>query len=187
MTGREDAGVTHVGLLRGVNVGGRKPVAMADLRALLADLGFADGRTLLQSGNVVFRGGARRGQSLERYLEAEAAARLRLRSDFFVRTAAEWRTIVSGNPFPETAMHDPGHLLLVCLKAAVSAATIAATQAAIAGPERIGGEGREVYVVYPDGVGTSRLTHAVLERRLGTRGTGRSWNTVRKLDALANG
>jgi uncharacterized protein (DUF1697 family) len=175
---------THVALLRAINVGGRKPVAMADLRDLLAGLGFADGRSLLQSGNLVFRS-SRSGAPLERLLEAEAETRLGLETDFFVRTAAEWEEIMAHNPFPREAERDPSHLLTLFLKDATGPAALKALQAAITGPEVVRAWGRQAYIVYPDGIGRSRLTNALIERKLGTRATGRNWNTVLKLGALA--
>jgi uncharacterized protein (DUF1697 family) len=175
---------THVALLRGVNVGGNRKVAMADLRALLARLGLADARTLLQSGNVVFRSGARPGD-LERLLEAEARARLGLQTDFFVRTADEWQAVVACNPCRSAAASDPSHLVVMFLKEAPAAASVKALRASITGPETVHADGRQAYIVYPAGIGNSRLTAAVIDRMLGTRGTGRNWNTVLKLGALA--
>jgi uncharacterized protein (DUF1697 family) len=175
---------THVALLRAINVGGRKPVAMADLRDLLAGLGFADPRSLLQSGNLVFRS-SRSGPPLERLLEEEAETRLGVETDFFVRTAAEWQEIVAHNPFPREAERDPGHLLTLFLKDAPGPAAMKALQAAITGPEVLRAWGRQAYIVYPDGVGRSKLTNALIEKKLGTRSTGRNWNTVLKLGALA--
>src|SRR4051812_45464873 len=89
----------YVALLRGINVGGHATVAMADLRALVTDLGYAEPRTLLQSGNLIFRSDARPTAELERNLEAAAAERLGLRTDFLVRTPDEWQDVVAGNPF----------------------------------------------------------------------------------------
>jgi uncharacterized protein (DUF1697 family) len=101
MPSREEAAMTtYIGLLRGINVGGNKMVAMADLRALIAGLGFADVTTLLQSGNVVFRGPASATADLERTLEAALEKRLGMRVEFHVRTGAEWHRVVAGNPFP---------------------------------------------------------------------------------------
>src|SRR2546426_6076752 len=108
---------THLALLRAINVGGHRKVAMADLRRFLADLGFEDPRTLLQTGNLVFRCSRRTGDGLERLLETEAAKRLELQTDFFVRTVEEWRTIIARNPFRGEAERDPGHLVVMCLKA----------------------------------------------------------------------
>ena len=176
---------THLALLRAINLGGHKPVAMTDLRDWLTRLGFTDPRSLLQSGNLVFRGGSRTGARLEGFLEAEAKKRLGLETDFFVRTVQEWKAIVSRNPFRAEAERDPGRLLVLFLKDAPAAADVRALQAVITGPEVVRAEAAHAYIIYPDGVGRSRLTHALIERKLGTRGTGRNWNTVLKLEAIA--
>ena len=86
---------TRIALLRGVNVGGKTKIAMADLRAMLADLGFGEPRTLLQSGNAVFRSDKLTGSDLERLLETETEKHLGLKTDFFVRTPEEWREVPS--------------------------------------------------------------------------------------------
>ena len=174
----------HVALLRAVNVAGHQMIGMADLRGFLTALGFTDVRSLLQSGNLVFRGGAKTSTPLERLLETEAEERLALRTDVFVRTAAEWKAVVARNPFPAEAERDPGHLLVMFLKDAPAAGAVRALQAAIVGREVVRADGREAYIVFPDGVGRSRLTTALIEKHLGTRCTGRNWNTVLKLAAL---
>ena len=175
---------THVALLRAVNVAAHNQVAMADLRDLLTAMGFRDVRSLLQSGNLVFGGGRLTGPALERRLEAEAARRLGLETDFFVRTADEWRTLVAKNPFREAAERDPGRLHVMFLKDAPGAARAKALQATITGRETVAAAGRQAYVVYPDGSGRSKLTVARLEKGFGTRGTSRNWNTVMKLGAI---
>jgi uncharacterized protein (DUF1697 family) len=174
-----------IALLRAVNLPGHNAVRMADLTALLGGLGLEAPRSLLQSGNLVFRAGGRTTARLEKMLEDAAAKRLGLRTDFFVRTAREWRSIVAGNPFPGEAARDPGHLLVVLLKQAPERARVAALQREIPGREAVRAGSRHLYAVYPDGVGRSRLTSALIERHLGTRGTGRNWNTVLRLGALA--
>jgi len=175
----------HVALLRAVNLPSHNKIGMAELRKLLADLGFADVQSLLQSGNLVFRSESRTSGQLEGLLEAEAKKRLGLETDFFVRTASEWKTLVAGNPFPEEAERDPGHLLVMFLKQEPDAKDVAALQAAIKGREVVRAKGRHAYIVYPDGIGRSRLTNVLIEKKLGTRGTGRNWNTVLKLGAVA--
>jgi uncharacterized protein (DUF1697 family) len=94
--------------------------------------------------------------------------------------------IVESNPFPKEAKTDPGHLVAMCLKETPETADVRALQAAIAGPEIVRAKGSHLYIVYPAGIGTSRLTNAFIERKLGTRGTARNWNTVLKLQALAS-
>ena len=174
----------YIALLRAVNLAGYKQVGMADLRELLEKLGFADVRSLLQSGNLAFRGKARASAPLERRLEEETKKRLALETDFFVRTAEEWKGVIAGNPFPKEAERDPGHLVVHFLKGAAEAKDLKALQAAIKGPEIVRGEGRQAYIFYPDGIGRSRLTAAVIEKHLRSRATGRNWNTVLKLGAL---
>ncbi|MBV9637721.1 MAG: DUF1697 domain-containing protein [Methylobacteriaceae bacterium] len=176
---------THIALLRGINVAGHRPVAMSELRKLLTDLGFHGVRSLLQSGNLVFRGSAATGADLERLLETQAERRLGLKTDFLVRSTEEWRAIVAGNPFPAEAERDPSHLVVMVLKGMVEEAGVKALRAAITGPEIVSAEGQEAYVYYPAGIGRSRLTNTLIERKLGARGTARNWNTVLRLAALA--
>ena len=174
----------YVALLRAINVAGHQMVGMADLRAFLADLGFGEPRSLLQSGNLVFGGRKRPARQLEQFLEAEARKRLDLPTDFFVRTADEWAGIVARNPFPDEAVRDPGHLLVMFLKDTPGDSQVKALQAGISGREIVRAHGPHAYIFYPDGVGRSKLTNARIEKALGTRATGRNWNTVRKLAAM---
>jgi uncharacterized protein (DUF1697 family) len=173
----------HVALLRAVNLASRNMVAMADLRALAEGLGFEKVQTLLQSGNLIFDSKPT-GARLEGLLEATAKKGLGLETDFFVRTAREWQAVIKANPFPAEARKDPAHLVLLCLKEAPDRPAVAALRQAIKGRELVEAEGRQAYLVYPDGIGRSKLTMAVIERHLGTRGTGRNWNTVLKLAKL---
>jgi uncharacterized protein (DUF1697 family) len=174
----------HVALLRAVNLGGKNKVAMADLRTLLSDLGLEDPRSLLASGNLVFGSAKRSTDQLEALLERETEARLGLATDYFVRTAREWRALVDANPFAAEAEAEPGWLLVLAAKDAPAATRVRLLQDAIRGRERVRAVGRQAYAVYPDGIGRSKLTTAVLERHLATRVTGRNWNTVLKLLAL---
>ena len=175
-----------IALLRAVNLAGLNKVGMAALRDLVSDLGFDEPKTLLQSGNVVFSGRARSSAALESSLEKAAASQLGVTTDFFVRTAEEWKKIIAANPFPKEANSDPGHLLMVCLKDAPARKRAAELTAATPGREIVRVKGRQAYVIYPDGVGRSKLTMALIEKKLGTRGTARNWNTVLKLGRAAD-
>ena len=176
----------YIALLRAINVGGHAKVAMSDLRDFVAALGFADVQSLLQTGNLVLRGGRQSASAIEKMLETEAAKRLDLQTDFFVRTAKEWEAIVAKNPFRNEARRDPSHLVVMFLKSAPDTKAVAALRAAISGPEVVATDGRQAYIVYPAGIGRSRLTNRVIEAKLGTRGTGRNWNTVLKLADVAD-
>jgi uncharacterized protein (DUF1697 family) len=176
----------YVGLLRAVNVGGAAPLGMTALVDALRDGGFENVRTWLQSGNVIFRSGSSDSSRLEEKLEARLRNRFGLTTDVFVRSASEWKSLVDQNPFVREAEADPAHLVVAVLKQAPSSEQWGALQTAIRGRERVHPAGRHAYVVYPDGIGRSRLTPSLLERKIGTRATSRNWNTVRKLDQLAS-
>jgi uncharacterized protein (DUF1697 family) len=178
---------TYIGLLRAVNVGGANKVEMTALTDLLSGLGLEDVRTLLQSGNVVFRGDGATTGELEMRLETEVQKSLGLRTDFFIRTSFEWREIIGRNPFPAEAEKDPSHLVVTVLKKAPKPSAWDALDAAIRGPEKVHRWGCQAYVAYPNGIGRSKLTTALIEGKLGTRCTSRNWNTVLKLGQMASG
>lgn len=92
--------------------------------------------------------------------------------------------MIAGNPFPKEARNDPARLVVLFLKSAPSREAATALKRAIVGREIVNVIGRHAYVVYPDGMGRSRLTSVLIEARLGTRGTARNWNTVMKLGAM---
>jgi len=175
----------YIALLRGVNLGGHNKVAMADLRALLSKMGLADVQTVLQSGNAVFGCAAKSCAALERSLEAEVEKRLKLKIDFHVRTAGEWRAVIDANPFPAEAQKDPGHLLLTCFKSPLEPVSVEALRDAIEGREILQADGRHLYMYFPDGIGRSKAAPLV-EKKLTARGTARNWNTVLKLAELSN-
>lgn len=176
--------VRYIALLRGINVGGNNLVAMADLRALLSKMGLEDVQTLLQSGNVVFSGPKKSPAALERELEGALEKGLKLKVDFHVRTADEWRMVIDANPFIAEAKKDPARMVVTCYKSPLDAAKVKAVQAAITGPERLRADGRHLYMTFPDGQGNSKAG-IVVGRMLGA-GTARNWNTVLKLAAIVD-
>jgi uncharacterized protein (DUF1697 family) len=170
-------------LLKGVNVGGNRKLPMADLRGFLTDLGYADVRTLLASGNAVLDADERDGPSLEAHLGREAEARLGLTTEFLVRSAAEIQAVIAANPFPEQARDRPNHLLVLFHRAPVDPALLDAI-AGHPGPERVRAVGRELYIDYADGIGESTLPQAMAKLKFPKIATGRNWNTLVKLAAM---
>jgi uncharacterized protein (DUF1697 family) len=171
-------------LLRGVNVGGANRVSMKDLCAVAASLGFAGARSLLQTGNLVIDGQPEGAPALEGRFEAAFKADLGLDVDVVVREPGEWRTMVSSNPFPDAAEHEPSRLQVVVLKSTPGADREGRLRAACRDGEAVRLVGREAFIHYPAGIGGSRLVNAVIDRALGARGTARNWNTVLKLAAM---
>lgn len=177
---------THIALLRGVNVGGNKKVAMADLRAFVGALGFQEPRTLLQSGNLVFRSdGQRDNGALETFLDEQAAEHLGLRTKFLVRTVSEWAEVIARNPFPEAARTHPGRLLVVFFREPPTFEAVQTLRGAMIASERIHPDGKQLYASLPDGIGDSKMAAVLVSPRFSKEATGRNWNTVFKLGALA--
>jgi uncharacterized protein (DUF1697 family) len=141
---------------------------------------------LLQSGNLLFHI-KKTGAALEKLLEGALSKQLELKTPVIVRSAAEWHAAIEKNPFTVEARKDPGHLVLMPLKAVPAKGAVEALEAAIVGRERIQLVGQNLYLVYPDGIGESKLTIALIEKKLGVTGTGRNWNTTSKIAALLNG
>ena len=171
-----------VALLRGVNVGGNKGVPMSALKAVAEALSLGSPATLLQSGNLVFSSEGKSAGALEPLLERAIKDDMGVETKVCVRTAALWTALVQANPFHAEAEADPGHLVLVAFKDAPKASGPEAIAKAYAGPERIELVSDHAFIVYPDGIGRSKLTPALLARHLG-EGTARNWNTVLKIQA----
>ncbi len=177
---------THLALLRGINVGGNKKVAMADLRAFVEAIGFDEPRTLLQSGNLVFRSDDKRDDTaLETFLDEQAAKRLGLSTKFLVRTATEWSEIIARNPFPEAAQTHPGRLLIMFFREPPTSEALQTLRAAMTASERLHPDGRQLYASLPDGIGDSKMATVLMGSRFSQAATGRNWNTVLKLGVLA--
>ena len=169
----------HVALLRGINIAAKRRVAMADLRAWLADLGYTDVRTLLQSGNAVFRSDKRQA-TVRREVEAALAERAGFTIDCVFRTAPELRAVVEANPFGDIVT-DPARYVVSFLDVP---ATWPEIDTAAFEPELVHLAEREAYFWLPGGFQKSKLV-AAFPTRKGEVATVRNWNTVTKLLAMA--
>lgn len=171
----------YVALLRAVNLGPHQRILMTDLRAVGEKCGWSKLSTVAQTGNLLFEAKAKRVALLEQELEAGLTEAFGITTPVLVRSESEWRAALDANPFPRQAKSDPSHLVIMVLKAKASAAALAALRAAIVGRERVELVGQQLYAVYPDGIGQSKLTSALIERKLGVTGTARNWNTAQKV------
>lgn len=181
---------THVALLRGINVGGRSKVAMADLREVVSSLGHTDVATYIQSGNVVFT--AADAPSLAADLERAIRDSLGVSPSVVVLTRDELAQVVRDNPYPDEP--DPRAVHAVFLTAPPTPATADALANAlrrVAGPDSRDSArliGRTIYLHTPDGFGRSKLAGSIVQsRKPALTGTARNWATVTKLLAMLDG
>lgn len=180
----EKAGVMRwAALLKGVNVGGNRKLPMAELKALLERLGYANVTTLLASGNIVFDATERDPRVIETRLEA-ALATIGLTTDILVRDRAELDAVIAASPYPDAAAKRPSHYLVAFHRNPVPDGLIERVSESHAGRERLTAIGRELYVDYADGVGTSTLPQTMAKLKFPKLATARNWNTVLKLRGL---
>jgi uncharacterized protein (DUF1697 family) len=171
-------------LLRGINIGARRRIAMPALRALLTGAGFEDVRTYVQSGNVVVSSdapAAQLGSECERLL----AERFGFDVDVIVRTRDELAEVVRRNPLEQVAT-DPKRYQVSFLEAEPDSEAVAKIAEAKVEPERLVAIGRELYAWHPEGIGRSKLWAKLAGTALGVRGTARNWTTVTTLLEMAD-
>lgn len=173
---------TLIVLLRGINVGGKAKLPMAQLREIATGLELDDVRTYIQSGNLVASTSLTPAAVAER-LRAAIRGATDLDVPIIVRTAAQWRDVIEANPFPDAAA--AGTTLHVAFLEGDAPRELVGFDAEEFAPEEFAVVGAQVYLHLPDGIGRSKL--AVRLQRLpgASTGTSRNWNTVLKLADLA--
>jgi uncharacterized protein (DUF1697 family) len=184
---------THVALLRGINVGGRNKVAMADLREVVSSLGHTDVATYIQSGNVLLSTGETDTKALAAALERAIEEKLAVRPRVVVLSRAELAQVARdtpyrGEPNPKNVHavflgDEPGPDALEGLAAALDRVAAAGSR----DTARV--VGRTLFLHTPDGFGRSELAALLIggkggAKAIGAKGTARNWATVTKLLAL---
>lgn len=182
---------THVALLRGINVGGRNKVAMAELRALLTHLGHTEVATYVASGNVVFATGAEDPGALAAAIERALADQLGVDPAVVVVPRDEFEQIVAANPFPEP--DDPRHVHVAFRAGQPTGEEVEAVAAAqrevAAGGSRDEARyvDRTLYLCTPDGFGRSRLAELLNRGPALRNATARNLRTVLRLRDMLDG
>jgi uncharacterized protein (DUF1697 family) len=159
-----------VALLRAVNLGSRNRVPMAELRRVLEDAGYADVRTVIASGNVVFAHAKPSARALERSI-ADAFG---VRTTVVLRSAPQIRKLAAADPF----RGENAYVAFLAQKPS------AAALRSLDGLDEHALVGSDLVLHFPSGYSAAQLTGAVLEKKLGIEATVRNWRTVEKLAAL---
>ena len=172
-------------MLRGVNVGGRNKIKMDELKTLCLSLKFKTPQTFIQSGNVIFCADEKDMAKLTKRMEDALEKKFGFRPGVVLRTLADLQSVIAKNPFAGRKGIEPGKLLVNFLADDPGKDARKQAQAIETGPDEMHLIGREAYIYFPDGQGRSKLPWAKIERALGTFGTGRNWNSVTKMLAIA--
>jgi uncharacterized protein (DUF1697 family) len=176
---------TYAVLLRGVNLAGKRQLAMAELRRVLESLGYTAVSTHLRSGNAVITGDDEDPDRVAATIHDALAAQLSLRSAVQVRTGKELAEVIAANPFPEHES-EPAKLHVAFLSAQPSTAAYQALDPARFAPDEARLGDRALYLWFPNGAGRSKLTMPALDR-MKVEATARNWNTVLALARMTAG
>ena len=147
---------TAIALIRGINVGGKNSLPMADLRELCEGLGLEDVRTYIASGNVVFRAASRAIAKAPAALEAAIESHSRFKPTVVVRTADQWKAVIDANPFASRRGIDKSRLMVMYLASKPEAAA-SAVEKLSNGQEEARLVGNEVFLHFPKGIAESKL------------------------------
>jgi uncharacterized protein (DUF1697 family) len=170
----------YLALLRAVNVGGKNKVPMKELRQELEAAGLKNVQTFIQSGNVVFEADAKIADSLPSLVAGVIKERFDVTSPVVIRTKDELATAIKQNPFlkegePQTTDH------IDFLADEPTAAQIEALDPNRSPGDRFAVVGKEIYLRFSVGIGTSKLTNAYFDSKLKTVGTARNLRTTNTL------
>jgi uncharacterized protein (DUF1697 family) len=175
---------THVALLYSIVLTPERRVVMADLRAMAEELGFADSRTLVASGNLVFEAPPRmRVSAIEQQLETAFAPRFGRHIDIIVTTAREWQALVAANPFRTEAEAAPTSVHVRVMRDRLPPEATHGLAPYLTQGERIAVVDGHLWMHFQGPSHESKLAGQLTPKRLGI-GTARNWNTVRRLGEM---
>jgi len=178
---------TQIALIRGINVGTAKRVAMADLRKMLGGLGYTDVRTLLNSGNAIF-GTTDSVAEVTAAIEKGLADDLGVPAKVLVRTRAQVEKALAADPLSEVATDGAKHFLGFLVNKPTKQ-VMAEIEELTSGTDWTPDIARVVddhlYLWCPNGISNATFAKLSWEKKLGTAVTMRNWNTLTKLVALA--
>jgi uncharacterized protein (DUF1697 family) len=163
-----------VALLRGINLAGKRRVAMADLRTLMDELGYTEVRTILQSGNVIFTGAEKDARTT---LENALHDRFGFKIDVIMRTMEQLHAVAAHDPFADQA-DDPTRYFVVFLDGKPE---LGGLEQEDWSPDQLAANGSELYTWCPGGMQGSRLMKALGKPGIAKTATVRNMATVRKL------
>ncbi len=173
-----------VSLFRGINVGGNQLVRMDALKALHTSLGLGEVQTYIQSGNVVFSCDSTDTVQIQKDISVGFAQTFGFTVKVMIRTASQLNAIIEHNPFQNQPAKELNRIMAIFLESDPSSTALDDIQKSYTGPEEIHIIGQEAFIYYPEGMGRSKLTNTLLEKKLKTAGTARNWNTVLKLQQM---
>jgi uncharacterized protein (DUF1697 family) len=177
---------TWIALLRGINVSGQKTVAMAALRTLCETLDFAEVRTYIQSGNVVFQAGQRTPAAVSAPLEKAVTNKFGFDVPVIVRDVNAMRKILDRCPYAgKGEIEAPGVYVTLLKHPPTPAGLKKLKEQKVTTKDEYTISGSEIFLLCRDGYGNTKLNNTFFEKQLGGVATTRNWKTMNTLFSLA--
>ena len=176
----------YIAMLRGINVGGQKPVRMEQLRESCTTLGLRSVKTYVQSGNIVFLAVRRSSANLSKSISEAILRDCGFRIPVLVIAANEMEQVIKRNPFLQETGVDPTKLHVTFLPEAASKDALKGLDRFPTKPDRFYVGRQEIYLYCPDGYGKTKLSNAAFEKALSMETTTRNWKTVGALFEMAS-
>ncbi|MEM7791751.1 MAG: DUF1697 domain-containing protein [Verrucomicrobiota bacterium] len=178
--------LNRIALLRGINVSGRNKIPMTKLRSICEGIGWKSVATCLQTGNIAFSCDEPTAP-LEVSLEEAIKSQFGFSVPVIVIEGKTFESIISDSPFPEEAESDPSRVILYLCKNSLRVETQGELQKRAAEGEQVRAFSNALWIYFPNGIGRSKLTPAVIDKASGSPATGRNWKTVLKIKDLVSG
>ena len=176
----------YIAMLRGINVGGQKPVRMEQLRESCAALGFRSIETYVQSGNIVFLDEKKSPSNLSKSISEAILDDFGFRVPVLVKTSREMGEVIKRNPFLKETGIDPTKLHVTFLPEAPSKDALKSLERFPTKPDRFYVGRQEIYLYCPGGYGKTKLSNTAFEKVLSMGTTTRNWKTVGALFEMAS-
>ena len=177
----------HIALLRGINVGGKRKVLMADLKILFSKLGYTNCITYIQSGNIIFdTDGQKNNSQLAETIQKAILDHYQLKVPVMVRKLNEWMQTIKENPFFNNSSISIDRLHLTLLDKNPEEELISKLRTMDLGSDEFVVIGQDVFICCEGKYSQSKLTNTLFEKKLDCQATTRNWKTVLKLSELCS-
>lgn len=174
----------YVALLRGINVSGSNKILMLDLKEMFVQLGFANVKTYLQSGNVVFQTDSTEALKIEQQIKSEILKVFGFDISVWVLSKKSFSKIYKNNPFLNNKELDFKMIYTVFLKKTPDSQLFNKIKYNSDYPEEMVLDGKSIYMYYVNGYGRSKVNNNFFEAKLKVIATTRNWRTVTNINNL---
>lgn len=176
---------TYISILRGINVSGQKMIKMEALRKMLADLGFKNVQTYIQSGNIIFQEKKTKLETLEKKIAKGIKDEFGFDVPVLVLEVEEVKEVLKNNPFVNKRKEDVTKLHVTFLSQEPEKTHHEKIKDGTYASDEFILDGKTIYVFCPNGYGNTKLSNNFFENKLKVTATTRNWKTVNELVTLA--